>query len=225
LFTSRTIFEQRVPAINAALRAFDAVGFRAPMVHRNLQWLQSLDVAYDASYFDVDPYQAMPGGIGSVWPFLAGNFVELPYTLPQDHTLFIALRERDGRIWEEKLDYVAQLGGMALFITHPDYLTTDARVDAYRQLLLKARETTGMWHALPRQVAEWWRERDASTARKDDSSRWMIEGPAAERGRVARFRVVDGGNPSMNLAWHDLSRSLAERESTTMAAGMPVAAV
>jgi peptidoglycan/xylan/chitin deacetylase (PgdA/CDA1 family) len=225
LFTSRTIFERRVPAINAALKAFDAVGFRAPMVHRNLDWLQSLDVAYDASYFDLDPYQAMPGGIGSVWPFIAGKFVELPYTLPQDHTLFIALGERDGRIWEDKLDYVTQLGGMALFITHPDYLTTDARIDAYRQLLLKARQTAGMWNALPRQVAEWWRERDASTARMNAAGRWMIAGPAAERGRVAALRAADSDSQAMNLAWQDLTRSSTERESGARVAGTRVAAV
>ena len=101
LFTSRAVFDRRVPAIHAALESFAAVGFRAPMVHRNLQWLQDLDIQYDASCFDVDPYQAMPGGIGSCWPFIAGRFVELPYTLPQDHTLFIALKQRDGRIWQQ----------------------------------------------------------------------------------------------------------------------------
>jgi hypothetical protein len=67
LFTSRAIFDRRVPAINAALQSFGAVGFRAPMVHRNLNWLQALDIDYDASCFDVDPYQAMPGGVGGLW--------------------------------------------------------------------------------------------------------------------------------------------------------------
>ncbi|HUP89685.1 MAG TPA: hypothetical protein VM100_10050 [Longimicrobiales bacterium] len=182
LFTSRRIFERRAPAINEALRAYRAVGFRAPMVHRNLEWLQSLEIEYDASYFDVDPYQAMPGGIGSVWPFIAGRFVELPYTLPQDHTLFVALREKTGRIWEEKLEYVARLGGAAMFITHPDYLTSDARLAAYQRLLEKAREMPGMWHALPRQVAEWWRMRDASTFGRDSIGNAFVKGPAAERG-------------------------------------------
>ena len=165
LFTSRPAFESRLPAINAALNEFGAVGFRAPMVHRNLQWMQALEIEYDASCFDIDPYQAMPGGVGSVWPFIAGRFVELPYTLPQDHTLFIALGERDGRTWIAKFDHVARLGGMALLITHPDYLDPGPRMDAYRGLLERARETEGMWHALPHQVAAWWRERDRSNLR------------------------------------------------------------
>src|SRR4029079_11830143 len=109
LFTSKRIFDSRLPAINAALRDFDAVGFRAPMVHRNLDWMQSLEIEYDASCYDADPYHAMPGGVGAPWPFIAGRFVELPYTLPQDHTLFVALGERDERIWTSKLAFIAKL--------------------------------------------------------------------------------------------------------------------
>ncbi|HEX3601442.1 MAG TPA: hypothetical protein VHU84_14920 [Lacipirellulaceae bacterium] len=222
LFTSRKIFDRRVSAINAALTEFGAVGFRAPMVHRNLDWLQQLDVEYDASYFDVDPYQAMPGGIGGVWPFIAGRFVELPYTMPQDHTLFVALGERYGRIWEEKLDLVAQLGGMALFIAHPDYLDSDYRVDAYRRLLETAREMDGMWHALPQQVAHWWRERDRSVLTCDESGAWTIEGPAAHGGRAVALSVsregrrLQGGSGQLDsnasdslpqFQWRDLPTS------------------
>jgi peptidoglycan/xylan/chitin deacetylase (PgdA/CDA1 family) len=201
LFLSRAMFDRRSPAINAAIRSLGAVGFRAPMVHRNLNWLQALDIEYDASCFDADPYQAMPGGVGGVWPFIAGRFVELPYTLPQDHSLFVALNERDGRIWEEKLKYVARLGGMALVITHPDYLDADFRIDAYRGLLEQAREMAGMWSVLPAEVAAWWRQRDASTAWRDADGEWRIEGPAAARGRAAALQFV----PPDALEWHDLS--------------------
>ncbi len=208
LFTSRAVFDSRAPAINAALAAFGAVGFRAPMVHRNLEWLQSLQIEYDASCFDVDPYQAMPGGIGGVWPFMAGRFVELPYTLPQDHTLFVALNERDGRIWSEKLDFVAKLCGMALFITHPDYLDSDDRRAAYRRLLERAREMDGMWHALPRQVAAWWRERDRSILRCEPSGEWRIDGPATGRARAATLRVTRAG-----FQWCDLPTTTAAVEA------------
>ena len=117
LFASRSIFRRRAAAINDALIRYGAVGFRAPMVHRNLEWLQELNIEYDASCFDRDPYQAMPGGIGSIWPFVAGNFVELPYTLPQDHTLFIARSERDDRVWSQKLEFVVRNHGMALMLS------------------------------------------------------------------------------------------------------------
>jgi len=223
LFASRSVFNRRVAPINTALHDFDAVGFRAPMVHRNLEWLQSLDIEYDASCFDIDPYQAMPGGIGSVWPFIAGRFVELSYTLPQDHTLFIALGQRDGRIWEEKLDFIAALGGMALFITHPDYLDSDARINAYRSLLEKARAMTGMWHALPKQIASWWRERDQSILHFTENTHWQIEGRAKSRGRAAALLIADESyeadahvrtcaeavtkTAAPMLKWHDLPRS------------------
>ncbi len=195
LFTSRAVFDRRLPAIQAALESFGAVGFRAPMVHRNLAWLQSLDIEYDASCFDADPFQAMPGGVGGVWPFIAGRFVELPYTLPQDHTLFIALGERDGRIWHRKLRYLAQLRGMALPITHPDYLDNEHRLDAYRRLLTKAREMPGMWHALPREVAAWWRQRDRSYLRHSTDGQWHVEGPAAERARPVQIRAGEARAP------------------------------
>ena len=78
LFLSKAIFEQRAATINKAISAFSASGFRAPMVHRNLEWLQSLDADYDASCFDIDPYQAMPGGVGSIWPFVVGNLSNFP---------------------------------------------------------------------------------------------------------------------------------------------------
>jgi hypothetical protein len=184
------MFHRRVPGINAALASFGAVGFRAPMVHRNLAWLQSLDIQYDASCFDADPFQAMPGGVGGVWPFVVGRFVELPYTLPQDHTLFIVLGERDGRIWRQKLRYLAQLRGMALGITHPDYLDSALRLDVYRRFLADAREMPGAWHALPRDVAAWWRARDDSRLHRGTDGSWRIEGPAAGIARAASLCVA-----------------------------------
>jgi peptidoglycan/xylan/chitin deacetylase (PgdA/CDA1 family) len=225
LFFSRDLFNRRAPKINAALKSHGAVGFRAPMVHRNLAWLQSLDIEYDASCFDVDPYQAMSGGIGSVWPFIAGRFVELPYTLPQDHTLFIALGERDGRIWHNKLRYLAKLRGLALLLTHPDYLDSVRRLDAYRRLLQEARALGGAWPALPKEVAAWWRARDESRLRQGRDGRLHIEGPAAERGRAAIIRAtapdptsgghiensLGNGAPAVALEWNDLATA---REAT-----------
>ncbi|WP_417747898.1 hypothetical protein [Rosistilla oblonga] len=181
LFESRRTFDWRKDRINEAIGNFKSTGFRAPMVHRNLDWLQGLDVDYDASCFDVDPFQAMPGGIGSPWPFIAGKFVELPYTLPQDHTLLVALGETTPQVWIDKLQYLRQIAGMAMLITHPDYLDTSRRLNIYRQFLEHLREQTDLWHALPRDVATWWRQRDQSTISAVDDS---IEGPAAARGRV-----------------------------------------
>jgi peptidoglycan/xylan/chitin deacetylase (PgdA/CDA1 family) len=185
LYASKETFARRAVHINAALDRYAAVGFRSPMVHRNLEWLQRLDIEYDASCFDVDPYQPAPGGVGSIWPFIAGKFVELPYTLPQDHTLFVTLGQRDAGIWHRKLEFIVENNGMALMLTHPDYLSQSVYVDAYREFLSAVRGQAGGWHALPREVGQWWRARHDSRLSRIAGGPWVVEGPAAQTGRVA----------------------------------------
>ncbi len=160
LFSSRKVFDRRAVGINSAIKKYGAVGFRSPMVHRNLNWLQALEVEYDSSCFDIDPFQAAPGGVGSLWPFIAGRFVELPYTLPQDHTLFVGLGNRDDRIWKNKLDFIIRHQGMALMLTHPDYLTDRRESEIYFQFLEHVKGVGQYWHATPMDVARWWRERE-----------------------------------------------------------------
>ncbi|RMF42660.1 MAG: glycosyltransferase [Planctomycetota bacterium] len=182
LFSSRRTFRLRADRINQVLSDWDAAGFRAPMVHRNLAWLQDLNLRYDASCFDVDPYQAMPGGIGGPWPFLLGRIVELPYTLPQDHTL-----DRLGmdwiETWQRKLDYLLNARGLVLSITHPDYMDTVSKRQAYDRWLAILGELPHVWRGLPGELAQWWRDRAASQVPDDPVVDRPI-GPASERGRI-----------------------------------------
>lgn len=193
LFESPRSFERRTAPINRAIAEFGSTGFRAPMVHRNLEWLQALEIDYDASCFDFDPFQAMAGGVGGVWPFLAGKFVELPYTLPQDHTLLVSLGETTPRIWLEKLAYLRRLAGMALLVTHPDYLDTPQRLDLYREFLEHLAEQSDCWNALPHEIASWWRQRENLEIVTDDDSCEVI-GPIAERARICSLSELDPGN-------------------------------
>jgi hypothetical protein len=96
LFSSRREFERRAAKINDHLRALGAVGFRSPLTHRNPEWMQSLDIEYDLSFFDTDPYEPLPGGTMSLWPFQLGRFLELPYTLVQDFTCSGRRPQRSG---------------------------------------------------------------------------------------------------------------------------------
>ena len=64
-------------------------------------------------------------------PFFNGEMVELPMTLPQDHTLFALLGCGDGELWQEKVRHIRKHGGMALVLTHPDYASNPALADAY----------------------------------------------------------------------------------------------
>jgi hypothetical protein len=174
LFASRSVFAQRAARINHHLHTWGAVGFRAPYMHRHPEWLQALDVQYDLSFFDTDPYEPQPGGVSSIWPFLLGSFVELPYTLAQDHTLMVILGERTPRLWLEKVDFIERWGGMALVNTHPDYLQAPGGLALYERFLqaMKAREQG--WHALPREVARWWRQR-AQFQAECEEGQWNLQ--------------------------------------------------
>ncbi len=157
LYYSEKIFNERVPLINQAIKKYSAVGFRSPQVHRNLLWLQKLDIKYDASCFDYDPYQPFPGGTGSIWPFTVGKFIELPYTLPQDHTLFYVLQKKDFSIWKSKCEWLIKNNGTVLSLTHPDYLIDEQNFNVYKEFLLYLKSLKNIWHCLPKEMVEWWR--------------------------------------------------------------------
>ncbi len=162
LFDSRRGFEKRAVKINAYLKRVNASGFRAPLTIRNPEWMQSLDLAYDLSFFDTDPFEPIPGGVMSIWPFFIGRFVELPYTLVQDYTLTDVLKEDSPRLWLEKVQFIREHCGMALVNSHPDYLRDPSRLDVYSRFLKAMREEKDAWNALPCEVAGWWKARPAS---------------------------------------------------------------
>jgi uncharacterized protein len=167
LYRSRSGFRRRALRINRYLREWNAVGFRSAFMLHEIKWLHELDILYDASTFDTDPFEPQPDGVHTIYPFWVpgpGNrgYIELPYTLPQDSTLFVVLEERSPALWERKLDWIAEHGGMALLDTHPDYMdfTGNRRegsypVAFYREFLQTVARKYGgrFWHALPREVA------------------------------------------------------------------------
>jgi len=159
LYYSEKIFNERAKYINDAIRKYKAVGFRSPQAHRNLNWLQKLDIQYDSSCFDYDPFQPFPGGTGTIWPFVAGKFIELPYTLPQDHTLFYVLKIKDIDIWLNKINWIIKNHGMVLLITHPDYLIKKNNLAKYEELLKYIIQLKNVWHCLPKQMALWYLHR------------------------------------------------------------------
>jgi len=60
LFNSHAGFMRRAERINVHLKELDAVGFRSPLTLRNPDWMQALEIKYDLSFFDTDPYEPMP---------------------------------------------------------------------------------------------------------------------------------------------------------------------
>ncbi len=160
LYSSHQEFKRRAKMINRYLEEFGAVGFRSPLMHRNPYWLQELNAEYDLSFFDTDPYEPMPGGVMSVWPFMMGKLVEMPYTLVQDSTLDFILKDESAQRWLQKLEFIRNVHGMALMNTHPDYMARGAGLLRYTEILQALGELRDeFWHGLPCEMARWWRRR------------------------------------------------------------------
>ena len=180
---SRTTLERRLPAMRAYAQRWGAVGFRSPATHRDWELMPLLGVDYDSSSPDTDPFEPKSGGCCTWWPFFNRDLVELPITLTQDHTVFVILEQRDDALWREKTDFLRDRGGMALLLTHPDYLTEPVWVELYRGFLACYAEDPTAWKARPRDVASWWRRRAVSQL-IPSGTEWKIVGPAAEDGRI-----------------------------------------
>jgi hypothetical protein len=171
-YDSREIFAERARKINEYLKAWGVVGYRSPSMHHNLDWIHDLDIEYDCSTFDTDPFEPQSTGVQTIFPFCVvdtssdSSYVELPYTLPQDFTLFVLLGETTTDIWQEKLDWLVRHGGMALMNTHPDYMSFGGKERgleeypaAYYSDFLKhiRREYAGAyWHVRPREISRFW---------------------------------------------------------------------
>jgi len=168
LYRGRQEFAANAARINRHLKEWGAVGFRSGFMLHNLEWLHDLNIQYDSSTFDTDPFEPQPDGVETIFPFWkegpqGRSYIELPYTLPQDSTLFLLFGESNPDIWLRKFDWVAEHGGMALVNVHPDYMRFDGEgasyrtfpADFYNRLLQHVREKYGqsVWHALPREVA------------------------------------------------------------------------
>jgi glycosyltransferase involved in cell wall biosynthesis len=172
LYKSEEEFASRAVRIRQYLKQWNACGFRSPLMQHRLDWLHLLGADYDASTFDTDPFEPEPDGAGTIFPFWVpgpdgdSGYVELPYTLPQDFTMFTILREPNIDIWKKKLDWVAEQGGMALLNTHPDYMCFSGEpardefpIAFYEEFLKYARDkyAGACWHALPREVSSYYR--------------------------------------------------------------------
>lgn len=170
LYDARATFRQHATRINHYLKEWGAIGFRSAFMQRQLDWLHDLDIAYDSSTFDTDPFEPQPDGAHTIFPFWRpapdgkSGYMELPYTLPQDSTLFLLLEERGIDIWKRKLDWIAERGGLASLNVHPDYICfsgavqpNEYPVSLYTEFLeyVRSRYAGQYWHALPREVADY----------------------------------------------------------------------
>jgi hypothetical protein len=197
LYRNKKRFDASAPRINHYLREWNAVGFRSGFMHRNLDWLHALDIEYDMSTFDTDPFEPQPDGVHTIFPFWVSapvlrtqdsalvsealtnsqvreypyahnrtGYAELPYTLPQDSTLFLVLRQKNSGIWQQKLGSIADCGGMALVNVHPDYISFHEELEhqyparIYKEFLQYTRDkySEELCCMLPREAASFVKE-------------------------------------------------------------------
>lgn len=198
LFNSRETFRCHSKVINHYLKQWEVVGFRAGFMLNQPDWLHDLEIQYDASSFDTDPFEPQPEGQKTIFPYwvtkyrhhgerskikhqkpatqpsVHEGYAELPYTLPQDSTLFVLLREKRPSIWLKKVDWIARHGGMVLVNVHPDYIQfkNDAAcwrsypVSHYIELLEHLAEIyhEQFWQPLPKEMARFVRNINQTSA-------------------------------------------------------------
>ncbi|MCX6977745.1 MAG: glycosyltransferase [Verrucomicrobia bacterium] len=171
LYSSKKQFLKKAARINHYLHAWNAVGFRSGFMLRNLDWFHHLHITYDASTFDTDPFEPQPDAAKTIFPFWVpspipqNRYLELPYTLPQDSTLFLVKEASTIDIWKEKLAWIATHHGMALVNIHPDYIQfphDSPTPETYplqhvTDLLthLRSQFTPPPWNPTPRDLTTW----------------------------------------------------------------------
>jgi hypothetical protein len=176
LYDSRSSFNQKAKRINSYLNQWAGLGFRSGFMMRQLEWLHELEIEYDSSTFDTDPFEPQPEGCRTIFPFMVtsdgigskSSYVELPYTLPQDSTLFLLLEEKSAEVWKRKLDWIVEHGGMALVNIHPDYIDfgsesgsesfsyPDGMIEDFLNYV-ESRYGGEYWNPLPAELAAWYK--------------------------------------------------------------------
>jgi hypothetical protein len=189
LYRSRKEFARNASMINQHLQEWGAVGFRSGFMFHNLAWLHDLNIEYDLSTFDTDPFEPQPDGVHTIFPFWneganGKGYVEMPYTMPQDFTVFLLFQDHAMKIWFKKLDWIAEHGGMALMNVHPDYMNFQNPQsngltysgDLYKAFLEKVIERYGgqYWNPLPKDLAAWHKEQRQTVLKPDGVERFNI---------------------------------------------------
>lgn len=187
LFRDREEFRGHARGINKYLREWGSEGFRAGCMYRNAEWFSDLDASYDMSVPNVAHLEPQRGGCCTVFPYFIGDLLELPLTMTQDFSLFHMLRNFTMDLWEQQMAIIMEQHGLMSFIVHPDYILEARSQKVYRSLLQRLaelRDEAGVWVARPKEVAQWWRDRNASTV-VQSGGRYIIQGPARDRARIA----------------------------------------
>jgi hypothetical protein len=196
LFSDWAIFTERVRKMREIAGVWGATGFRSPATHRRYDWFHALGFDYDASAPDSDPYEPQSGGCLSLFPFFVGDVLEIPITMPQDHTLFGLLKESGGEIWSVKAGEIVRRNGCVCMLTHPDPMrgyagSEEVMAHYFRFLEERLSAPESAWNALPCELSAWWRARRDAGAGDGGFSR-PGDGAEAAGMRLGTLRREEG---------------------------------
>jgi hypothetical protein len=163
-------------------------------MYRNAEWMRELNFSYDMSIPNVARLEPQPGGCCTVMPyFLPGGMLEIPLTTTQDYSLFNVLNDYSMDLWDRQIDTILRGHGLVSLIIHPDYVFSSRAQAIYEQLLARVaglQADANVWVTLPAEVDRWWRQRSEMQVVPAGAG-WTIEGPGAERARLA-YACLDG---------------------------------
>jgi len=187
LFRDQEEFRRRAQEINIYGKAYDAQGFRAAVLYRNLDWYDALEFSFDMSVPNVAHLDPQRGGCCTVMPYFVGRILEIPPTTTQDYTLFHVLNDYSLDLWEAQTELIIKKNGLVSFIVHPDYVIEAKAQGIYRELLTLLRQRDledKLWFAVAGEIDQWWRLRSKMRL-VDCDGKWRIEGRGAERAKLA----------------------------------------
>jgi hypothetical protein len=200
MFSKRSTFLERVGVVNEVGRRWGAAGFRSPATYRNQSWFDQLEFEYDSSVSNSAPLEPQPGGCASSFPYVVEGLVELPITLPQDHTLFAILGHSGPETWLSVAEQIRASNGVACVLTHPDpeygYIG-NADNHRYYERLLDMIAESGAWAPLPRELVRWWRARAETPIATPEDLRGVSRG-VASLDPEGRLRILAPGSESLS---------------------------
>jgi peptidoglycan/xylan/chitin deacetylase (PgdA/CDA1 family) len=147
-------------------------GFRSPLLQHNsniLEQLKKADYSYDTSiptWEPKHPQTMSPFGIGTVFPLVLNNLVEIPVSTVQDHQLLYVLgltAKETLAEWCSLMSIIKEIGGCSVLLSHPEYGLFDSEnISMYEDFLSCISSDSEGWIATPAKLAAEVEEQNAS---------------------------------------------------------------
>jgi peptidoglycan/xylan/chitin deacetylase (PgdA/CDA1 family) len=147
-------------------------GFRSPLLQHNskiLEQLKKADYFYDTSvptWEPKHPQTMSPFGIGTVFPLVLNDLVEIPVSIVQDHQLLYVLgltAKETLAEWFSFTTVIKKIGGCSVLLSHPEYGLFDSEnISMYEDFLSYISSDSDVWITTPAKLAAEVEEQNAS---------------------------------------------------------------